>query len=316
VPPQCARCQQFYHVAANCHATPACAHCGQDHSSWECTRRNEPDFIPSCALCKLGSHGSRYRGCPYFRSLMERESRNNPQAATHSSNNSNHINSNYQSSVRRPSINNFGHPLHALPNMPPTINAWSQPLKFSKAPNPLAPHPLSSLPRPTYPKGPTYNSHFAAARNPVLCPSGIALADQIPLPPLIPDSVPETHSSPPSPTQPSSLTSKLSTNPSQPIHHNPPQPTNSSHPAVSSSLLSQHPPTSTPPHPSLHDHHPPLTDLEIPLLNFKLTSLLTVFVLLILLSLSISCSSHYRLCSYNLVFTHTRVLFQLFSILF
>jgi hypothetical protein len=33
VPRQCARCQQFYHVAANCHAPPACAHCAEEHCS-------------------------------------------------------------------------------------------------------------------------------------------------------------------------------------------------------------------------------------------------------------------------------------------
>jgi hypothetical protein len=31
VPPQCARCQQFYHVAANCLTPPACAHCAEEH---------------------------------------------------------------------------------------------------------------------------------------------------------------------------------------------------------------------------------------------------------------------------------------------
>jgi hypothetical protein len=33
VPPQCARCQQFYHVAANCQDPPACAHCAEEHCS-------------------------------------------------------------------------------------------------------------------------------------------------------------------------------------------------------------------------------------------------------------------------------------------
>jgi hypothetical protein len=34
VPPQCARCQQFFHVAANPQTPPACAHCAEDQCSW------------------------------------------------------------------------------------------------------------------------------------------------------------------------------------------------------------------------------------------------------------------------------------------
>ncbi|PNF32199.1 hypothetical protein B7P43_G00735, partial [Cryptotermes secundus] len=54
VPPQCARCQQFYHVAANCQAPPACAHCAEEHCSWQCEKSFEPKFAPTCALCKIG----------------------------------------------------------------------------------------------------------------------------------------------------------------------------------------------------------------------------------------------------------------------
>jgi hypothetical protein len=122
VRPQCARCQQFYHIAANCRATPACAHCGQDHCSWLCTERYEPNFIPSCALCRLGDHGARYRGCPYFRSLMEKELRNKPPSITP---NPNQSDPNLQSFDRRhnpfPARNHLG-------NFPPPTSAWSRPL--------------------------------------------------------------------------------------------------------------------------------------------------------------------------------------------
>jgi hypothetical protein len=82
VPPQCAQCQQFYHVAANCQAPPVCGHCTREHCSWQCDKRFEPNFVPVCALCKMGEHCSKYRGCPYFRNLMEKETGNKPQPAT------------------------------------------------------------------------------------------------------------------------------------------------------------------------------------------------------------------------------------------
>jgi hypothetical protein len=71
-PPQCARCQQCYHVAANCQAPPVCAHCAGEHCSWQCDKRFKPNFVPACALCNMGEHGSKYRGCPYFRNLVEK----------------------------------------------------------------------------------------------------------------------------------------------------------------------------------------------------------------------------------------------------
>jgi hypothetical protein len=77
VPPQCARCQRFYHVAANCQASPACRYCAGQHCSWECEVRFQPNFVPNCALCKIGEHTTKFRGCPFFQELMEKESRLN-----------------------------------------------------------------------------------------------------------------------------------------------------------------------------------------------------------------------------------------------
>jgi hypothetical protein len=45
VPPQCARCQQFHHVAASCQALPVHGYCAGQHCLWECTIRFEPEFI-------------------------------------------------------------------------------------------------------------------------------------------------------------------------------------------------------------------------------------------------------------------------------
>jgi hypothetical protein len=80
VPPQCPRCQQFFHVAANCQAPPVCANCAEEHFSWQCEKRFEPNFLPTCALCKIGDHGSKYRGCAYIRNIVVKEMRNKPQS--------------------------------------------------------------------------------------------------------------------------------------------------------------------------------------------------------------------------------------------
>jgi hypothetical protein len=80
MPPQCARCQQFFHVAANCSAPLACAYCAEEHCSWQSEKRFELNFLPTCALWNIGDHSFKYRGCPYFRILMEKETRNKPQS--------------------------------------------------------------------------------------------------------------------------------------------------------------------------------------------------------------------------------------------
>jgi hypothetical protein len=138
VPAQCAKCQQFFHVAANCQAPPACAHCAEEHCSWQCDKRFEPNFVPTCALCKIGDHGSKYRGCPYFRNLMEKEMRNKPQAEKLNRQPPN------MGRARNPdqSIYPQKPPSKTIHNYPPMSpgNAWSRPLNF--APTQLSkPHP-------------------------------------------------------------------------------------------------------------------------------------------------------------------------------
>jgi hypothetical protein len=144
VPPQCARCQQFYHVAANCLAPPACSHCAEEHCSWQCDRRFEPNFVPTCALCKMGEHGSKYRGCPYFRSLMDKETRNKPQPPPL---NTNQINPNPPTIDRRQTSQTFSRPRppsKTLQNFPPNFNSWSRPLNLASAHPIQPPLPFSS----------------------------------------------------------------------------------------------------------------------------------------------------------------------------
>jgi len=41
----------------------------------ECEARFEPNFVPTCALCKIGEYTAKLGGCPFFQDLMEKESR-------------------------------------------------------------------------------------------------------------------------------------------------------------------------------------------------------------------------------------------------
>jgi hypothetical protein len=70
--PQSARCQQFHHVAANSQAPPACAHCTEENCSCQCDKRFQPNFVPTCVLCKIGEYSSNYRGVPSSATLWRR----------------------------------------------------------------------------------------------------------------------------------------------------------------------------------------------------------------------------------------------------
>lgn len=68
-PPQCHQCQNYGHTRNQCHHTPRCVKCSEDHFSEECTKdQNSP---AKCALC-AGDHTANYKGCPAFNSLSER----------------------------------------------------------------------------------------------------------------------------------------------------------------------------------------------------------------------------------------------------
>jgi hypothetical protein len=149
VPPQCARFQQFFYMAANCQAPPACAHCAEEHCSWQCEKRFEPNFVPTCALCKLGYHGSKYKGCPYFRNLMEKEMRNKPQSEKLNANPNNRQPSNMGRARNLfQSIHPQNPPSKTLHDYPPISpgNAWSRPLKFATTQLPQPPPPPNARP--------------------------------------------------------------------------------------------------------------------------------------------------------------------------
>jgi len=41
----------------------------------ECEARFKPNFVPTCAPCKIGQYTAKLRDCPFFQDLMEKESR-------------------------------------------------------------------------------------------------------------------------------------------------------------------------------------------------------------------------------------------------
>jgi len=68
-PPQCHQCQIYGHTRNQCHHTPRCVKCSEDHFSEDCTKdQNSP---AKCALC-AGDHTANYKGCPVFNSLSKR----------------------------------------------------------------------------------------------------------------------------------------------------------------------------------------------------------------------------------------------------
>lgn len=65
---QCYKCQNFFHIAKNCFATPRCVKCGGSHVHAECELKKTENSLATCCNCGL-NHPSSYRGCKKFPSL-------------------------------------------------------------------------------------------------------------------------------------------------------------------------------------------------------------------------------------------------------
>ncbi|GFU64318.1 RNA-directed DNA polymerase from mobile element jockey [Trichonephila clavipes] len=59
-PPQCFRCQGFFHSSRFCTRAPRCVKCAGAHLAKECTKTI--DQKPKCCLCK-GEHPVSFLGC-------------------------------------------------------------------------------------------------------------------------------------------------------------------------------------------------------------------------------------------------------------
>ena len=68
VPPQCGKCQAYFHTTSRCTSSPRCRWCGGQHITRQC---NLSHLTPSCALCTR-EHTANYRGCPKYQEIMER----------------------------------------------------------------------------------------------------------------------------------------------------------------------------------------------------------------------------------------------------
>ncbi|GFR11233.1 nucleic-acid-binding protein from transposon X-element [Trichonephila clavata] len=60
-PPQCYRCQGFFHSSKFCTRTPRCVKCAGNHLAKECVK--ELSEKPKCCLCG-GEHPANFLGCP------------------------------------------------------------------------------------------------------------------------------------------------------------------------------------------------------------------------------------------------------------
>ncbi|GFT50080.1 nucleic-acid-binding protein from transposon X-element [Trichonephila clavipes] len=60
-PPQCSRCQGFFHSSRFCTRAPRCLKCAGAHLAKECTKQIEQK--PKCCLCE-GDHPASFLGCP------------------------------------------------------------------------------------------------------------------------------------------------------------------------------------------------------------------------------------------------------------
>lgn len=71
--PQCRRCQNFFHSAANCYLPPRCVKCDQNHESAECLVKipdNEREKL-FCVLCNKYGHHASYKGCEKYKARQQ-----------------------------------------------------------------------------------------------------------------------------------------------------------------------------------------------------------------------------------------------------
>ncbi|GFX42374.1 nucleic-acid-binding protein from transposon X-element [Trichonephila clavipes] len=111
-PPQCFRCQGFFHSSRFCTRTPRCVKCAGNHLAKECTK--PIDQKPKCCLCE-GEHPASFLGCP-------RNPRNKPVKEVSTNN-----------PATKPVKTTFTTP------PPPKVNFWEQRAKNStplQQPNP------------------------------------------------------------------------------------------------------------------------------------------------------------------------------------
>ena len=77
-PPQCTRCQRYYHSAEVCTNAPACRNCAGPHFLRHC--KHPRDSEPLCVNCK-GAHQANSAMCPLFVEAQKRRDRRRAEEA-------------------------------------------------------------------------------------------------------------------------------------------------------------------------------------------------------------------------------------------
>lgn len=67
---QCTRCQQFGHTKTYCNRPYVCVKCGGNHNTTNCEKRRDAPAI--CFFCN-GPHTANYKGCSFYRNLINQD---------------------------------------------------------------------------------------------------------------------------------------------------------------------------------------------------------------------------------------------------
>lgn len=72
-PPQCTNCQRYGHIHKSCKLNPRCVKCNGPHHYTQCIKKTEEP--PTCVNCNE-PHPANYKGCKYFKNIMNQKSTN------------------------------------------------------------------------------------------------------------------------------------------------------------------------------------------------------------------------------------------------
>lgn len=72
-PLQCTNCQRYGHIHKSCKLNPRCVKCNGPHHYTKCNKNTEEP--PICVNCNE-PHPANYKGCKYFKNIMNQKSTN------------------------------------------------------------------------------------------------------------------------------------------------------------------------------------------------------------------------------------------------
>ena len=114
-PPQCSRCQEYFHTAETCRNSPRCRKCAGEHPTRSC--RQPRDAPPICVLCKE-NHCADSKECAYLEAAMEsKPQRRGNNNRTNNNNNNNNTNQT-ENNREKPTPNKHTASTQTVPNKP------------------------------------------------------------------------------------------------------------------------------------------------------------------------------------------------------